>query len=50
MLSAKSLIVLAAAAVAVTADHHFTLKNNCGFGINMSMWVTMLTPSLIVVL
>lgn len=44
MLSAKSLIVLAAAAVAVTADHHFTLRNNCGFGINMSMWVHNANP------
>ena len=39
MLSAKSFIILAAMTVAANADHSFTLKNNCGFGVNMKMWV-----------
>lgn len=37
MLSAKSVIVLVAAAAVAKADHVFTLRNNCGFGVNMSM-------------
>ena len=37
MLSAKSIIILAAMTVAANADHSFTLNNNCGFGINVKM-------------
>jgi hypothetical protein len=33
MVSADFFILVAAAAAAVKADHLFTLKNNCSFGV-----------------
>jgi len=37
MLSAKSIIILAAMTVAANANHSFTLHNNYSFSVNMKI-------------